>query len=112
MRILNQSFLLQLVLPGLVVLGIIKEVKDLSLVLSLPNRHEASIAITQICDAYTDQLEKLAEGETNQVFVHYIVIYSKFHFIKCEIHKLLIFKMNIGCSSFFICWMQFCSGCC
>lgn len=48
--------------PGILVLGCVREVRDFDLVVSLPNGFQGTIPITDICESYTSLLQKLAEG--------------------------------------------------
>ena len=47
---------------GMLVMGVVKEVQDYSLTVSLPSGLEGTVAITQIADGYTKQLERLTAG--------------------------------------------------
>lgn len=48
--------------PGILVLGCVREVRDFDLAVSLPNGFQGTIPITDICESYTSLLQKLAEG--------------------------------------------------
>jgi len=47
----------------MLVLGIVKSVGDFSLLVSLPGGLEGVVNITQICQSYTDMLQRLTQGE-------------------------------------------------
>ncbi len=53
----------QAVMGGMLLLGVIKEVQDYELVVSLANGLDGVVQITHISDAYTQLLQKLAAGQ-------------------------------------------------
>jgi len=48
----------------MLVLGCVVEVRDFELIVALPNGMRGSVAITDISDAYTSQLQQLASNDT------------------------------------------------
>jgi len=49
---------------GMLVLGCVAEVRDFELVVALPNGLRGSVAITDVSDAYTALLQKLASDDS------------------------------------------------
>ena len=49
----------------MLLLGVIKEVRDLEIVLNLPGGSTGFLAITDISDIYTKHLEKLSTGDVD-----------------------------------------------
>jgi len=56
---------MQLAVSGMLVLGCVAEVHDFELVVALPNGLRGSVAITDISDAYTSQLQQLAGSDSS-----------------------------------------------
>lgn len=50
-----------MICPGMLTLGMVKEVHDYELVVSLPNNLTGTVAITAISDTYTELLQKVAD---------------------------------------------------
>jgi len=71
--------LMQLAASGMLVLGCVAEVRDFELVIALPNGLRGSVAITNISDAYTALLQRLASSDVdaaddvNGIFFHLIL---------------------------------------
>jgi len=55
---------MQVAASGMLVLGCVVEVRDFELIVALPNGLRGSVAITDISDAYTSQLQQLASNDT------------------------------------------------
>ncbi|XP_062605737.1 protein RRP5 homolog [Saccostrea cucullata] len=51
----------QILAPGMLVLGCVKEVHEYNLIISLPNNLSGTVALTQISPAYTQQLQRLTQ---------------------------------------------------
>lgn len=51
----------QILAPGMLILGCVKEVHEYSLSISLPNNLTGTVALTQISPAYTEQLQRLSQ---------------------------------------------------
>lgn len=51
----------QILAPGMLILGCVKEVHEYSLSISLPNNLTGTVALTQISPAYTEQLQHLSQ---------------------------------------------------
>ena len=47
----------------MLLLGVVKEIQDYQLVLSIPNGSTATVQITHISDAYKALLQKVSEGD-------------------------------------------------
>ena len=56
---------MQLAASGMLVLGCVAEVRDFELVVALPNGLRGSVAIADISDAYTTQLQQLASSDSS-----------------------------------------------
>ncbi|KAI8613188.1 hypothetical protein BC830DRAFT_497872 [Chytriomyces sp. MP71] len=52
--------------PGFALLGVIKEISDLELTVSLPNQMTGSVSITEISDEITAIVEKVSQAESGQ----------------------------------------------
>ena len=55
---------MQLAVSGMLVLGCVAEVRDFELVVALPNGLRGTVSITDISDAYTSLLQKLANSNS------------------------------------------------
>ena len=49
----------------MLLLGVVKEVRDLEIVLNLPGGSTGFLAITDISDIYTKHLEELSQGDVD-----------------------------------------------
>ena len=54
---------MQVAASGMLVLGCVAQVRDFELVVALPGGLHGSVAITDISDAYTSQLQQLASTD-------------------------------------------------
>ena len=57
--------MLQTISSDMLLLGVVKEVRDLEIVLNLPGGSTGFLAITDISDIYTKHLEELSQGDVD-----------------------------------------------
>ncbi|XP_037659989.1 protein RRP5 homolog isoform X3 [Choloepus didactylus] len=78
---------------GMRILGCVKEVKDLELVISLPNGLQGFVQVTEICDAYTKKLnEQVTHEEPLKDLVRLPELFSPGMLVRCVVSSLGITK--------------------
>lgn len=55
---------IQDVSEGMLILGVVKDIREYELVVSLPNSHTGFVQITNISDSYKALLQKITDGNT------------------------------------------------
>ncbi|XP_025322864.3 protein RRP5 homolog isoform X1 [Canis lupus dingo] len=74
---------------GMRILGCVKEVHELELVISLPNGLQGFVQATEICDAYTEQLnEQVAQEEPLKDLVCLSELFSPGMLVRCVVSSV------------------------
>ncbi|XP_025848901.1 protein RRP5 homolog [Vulpes vulpes] len=74
---------------GIRILGCVKEVHELELVISLPNGLQGFVQATEICDAYTEQLnEQVAQEEPLKDLVCLSELFSPGMLVRCVVSSV------------------------
>ncbi|XP_054974742.1 protein RRP5 homolog isoform X2 [Sorex araneus] len=74
---------------GMRILGCVKEVKQLELVVSLPNGLQGFVQVTEICDAYTKKLsEQMAQEEPLKEVASLPELFSPGMLVRCVVSSL------------------------